>query len=276
MKTAILICSNRKLKLHPETEKIIIKNQIPTIFIKQNLPQQLQYSSYPFIHELFFDGHGVSKLKNEGIKFAASLGFTSLAFTDDDCVLDPKWFTQAKRTLLKSDIVFGQSRPFHPEQHPDQSCPSIFSKANHLPINYPTCHWLDIGYGNNMAFTLSVFNKLGYFKEWLGPGSPGQAAEDAEIILRCLSNKFPIAYNPKMLIYHNKWLDHQEEEQQNRIYAFGGIAAYSYNARESICYLKILIKIIFQEIRHSHYLLIINSLYLGLVHSFIIDPPTHR
>lgn len=92
----------------------------------------------------------------------------------------------------------------------------------------PCLHYQRIGFGNNMAIRASVLREIGRFKEWLGPGSIGGNAEDAEIALRMLVKGYKILYNPNMLVYHNKWLNNKEMKKQNLSYICGEMACYGY------------------------------------------------
>jgi hypothetical protein len=91
-------------------------------------------------------------------------------------------------------------------------------------------HYIYLGQGNNMSIRKSVILKVGNFEEWLGPGSLGiVGGEDSDIIFRILKNKLPLMTNPKMIIYHNKWLTSWQERSLQCAYTYGLMAFLGYH-----------------------------------------------
>ena len=157
-----------------------------------------------------------------------------IVFTDDDCIVDKHWLSQAFLTFKNKSIsaVFGKTLPYKKSKPPikDISCLCTFIKRKELTISSPCYHSDWIGYGNNMAIRKSIFNKIGLFKEWLGQGSIGVHGNDAEMIYRILYNGLSIRYNPKMVVKHNRWLTVEAHRRQNLFYDCGEMAAYGYYA----------------------------------------------
>lgn len=187
-----------------------------------------------FPHSIYLKQN--KKGKSKGLNLAIKHSHAAiLAFTDDDCILDKNWLTNILKTFEKHPhitAVFGKTLPYQPHLHPRQTCPCTFSYADdksHL-IAQPVKHWERIGFGNNMAWQKNFFDKYGLFKEWLGPGSFGSNAEDAEISLRALRNKEKIFYNPQVVTYHNKWLTKEELAKQFQSYKQGELFCYGYFA----------------------------------------------
>lgn len=177
-----------------------------------------------------------TKLSSRGKSNALNYGITQtrgdiLAFTDDDCIVDSSWLTTIERAFTQHTnvvAVFGRTLPYHPNQHKDHVCPCIFLNKDKKTITKPCLHYQHIGFGNNMAVRRTIFDQIGEFKEWLGPGSIGSNAEDAEFALRLLITKRKILYNPTGIVYHNKWLTPEEMAHQNFSYYCGEMACYSY------------------------------------------------
>lgn len=184
--------------------------------------------SYRYIHN---SKKGKSKALNVGISHARG---SILAFTDDDCIASNTWIHTIKnmfRTHEKISAIFGKTVPFEPNKHIHETCPSIFLKKKMSVITRPCIHYEQVGFGNNMAIRASVFQKVGKFSEWLGPGSIGSNAEDADIILRMLTRNYQILYCPRMLVSHNKWLNAHELYIQGLSYTCGELACYMYYQR---------------------------------------------
>ena len=172
------------------------------------------------------------KGKSKGINFALKIARGDIiAFTDDDCLVDSHWLRNIARSFTKNENVvgvFGKTNAHQPEKHSAQICPCTYDKGKQSVIKKAGPHWDEIGFGNNMAYRKTVFTELGGFKEWLGPGSIGSNAEDAEFSLRVLINNKILLYNPSMLVNHNRWLSLEEYNKQRLSYICGELACYNY------------------------------------------------
>lgn len=174
-------------------------------------------------------------VKNGGKSSALNFGIEKakgeiLAFTDDDCIVSNNWLKTINKIFFEnkqSAIIFGKSLPYKKKANKNLICPSVFSKNSKSVINKPVYHASNIGFGNNMAIR-NQNNKNLFFSNWLGPGSSAYAAEDAEIALRFLINKQIIVYDPKLLVFHNRWLTSKENYQQFLKYVCGEMACYGY------------------------------------------------
>jgi len=180
--------------------------------------------------------HLNSKGKSKSLNFAIKKAKGSLlAFTDDDCLVDKKWLENIQNTFKKNQdisLCFGKTLPHQPKKHKYEFCPCTFKKnPDKFSITSEPCkHWERVGFGNNMVIKKKVFKKVGLFKKWLGPGSVGSNAEDAELINRSLINKFRIGYEPSVVIFHNKWLNEHQLRKQEWSYVCGEIACYGWFA----------------------------------------------
>lgn len=195
---------------------------------------KIRYLSKEFLNFRLVESNVKGKSKGLNRAIALSRG-TLLAFTDDDCVPEVDWLKFVHKSFTDFPQiygVFGKTIPYQPEKHAMKFCPSTFecNKLNTHIITIPCRHWEHIGYGNNMAFRKSVFNELGGFKTWLGPGSIGSNAEDAEIALRCLLSGRVLLYNQKMIIAHDCWQDRWEMVMRTISYDCGTFACYGHLA----------------------------------------------
>jgi glycosyltransferase involved in cell wall biosynthesis len=173
--------------------------------------------------------------KNRGAGIAKNLAIKNahgsiLAFTDDDCIVTKNWLTNINEVFSNnSDIsgVFGKVSPYKSFSHENETCPSIVTKSGVNIVNKPCLHWKHLGFGNNMAFRKRDLTKVG-FKNWLGPGSIGKNADDAGTMLSMLIKHYKLMYNPKIKVWHNRWLNKTEFEKQKLSYEFGELACYGY------------------------------------------------
>lgn len=204
--------------------KIIVVDQSKDEKTKNQIkPLNTKKIDYFKLHKI-----GKSRALNLGIKKAQG---DILVFTDDDCLVNKDWLNKIYQSFNENEGitgVLGQTLPYRKELHKNEICPAIFLNNKKKIISKPSLHSKNIGFGNNMAFKKEVFIKIGGFKEWLGVGSIGLAGLDAEITLRTLIKHYKIMYNPKIKIYHNRWLTKNEFYKQCLSYTCGEVACYSY------------------------------------------------
>ncbi len=155
-----------------------------------------------YIHQ---ECKGLSVSRNTAIHMAE---YPLLAFTDDDCVPDQNWVSAINLAFSTSpfpDLVCGSVLPFGAAIDGKYS---ISPREQQIRADYHkrTIPWL-IGTGGNCAVRTDLFQRIGLFNERLGAGSPGRAAEDADIIYRSLLQGANIRIEPGAVIYH---------KQQNR------------------------------------------------------------
>ena len=156
-----------------------------------------------------------------------------LAFCDDDNVVDRFYIRNIKKFFTKNQDthgVFGSVLPYKPSLHPNLICPSIFYLKNERVVTSPTViHYEVLGVGGNMILRKSVFNKVGYFREWLGPGFLGmQGGEDSEFIYRMLTNGLGLKYSPTIVVYHDRWMTPIKEQLLATRYTLGLSCFYFY------------------------------------------------
>lgn len=151
---------------------------------------------------------GQARARNRGI--ACSTGDV-VAFTDDDCIVDPGWLSGIARELADQRVmaVTGVVCPIELET------PAQYRFEEHggfrrgyrrrvidgVRVDPSTSAGL-AGAGANMAFRRRVFDEIGLFSEWLGPGTPSRAADDNDILCRVLAAGYTIVYDPSQLVWH--------------------------------------------------------------------------
>ena len=140
---------------------------------------------------------GVSRGRNRGARAAEH---ELLAFTDDDCVPAPEWIGGLERGYDHGvDGVTGRVLPLAGDRGVAVS--SRTSTARRTFSGPGQTPW-DIGTGGNLSLRRSVFEAVGGFDEALGPGTPGRAAEDVDLLYRVASAGFAILYEPDAVVYH--------------------------------------------------------------------------
>lgn len=188
----------------------------------------------PKIKYFKLSSKGKSMSLNYGIRKAVG---SLIVFTDDDCIVDCKWLQNIHQKFNKyPDIhgLFGCTYPHLPGKHLRQVC-----AATYVPVKF-ILHKIDdisdisremipgIGLGNNMCIKKKIFSKIGYFKEWLGPGAIGQNGEESEYIFRMLANKLVLATDPEIVVFHNRWINGREARILESQYTHGFVSFASY------------------------------------------------
>ncbi|HEX8220664.1 MAG TPA: glycosyltransferase [Chloroflexia bacterium] len=165
---------------------------------------------------------GLAYNKNVAIKLAAG---PYLAFTDDDCVADPRWVLSLAQTFAGPDAPDGLSGRVLPlgEERPGLYAVSSRTSSRAVTYSGKAPPW-EVGTGGNMAVSLGWLRKVGGFDPRLGAGAPLKAGEDIDIIYRLLIAGARLRYEPAALIYHER------QTLQRRIatrYGYGmGIGAF--------------------------------------------------
>jgi glucosyl-dolichyl phosphate glucuronosyltransferase len=157
---------------------------------------------------LFEPRSGKSRALNAGVREARG---TTLAFIDDDVVVDPNWL-QNLTAPLRNGVCAGVAGRILPER--GFSPPRWILLADRdalapLAIFDPDREAgpLDTSpFGANMAFEKRVFEKHGGFRTDLGPepgrGTP-QKCEDSEFGQRLLAARESLRYEPTAIVYHS-------------------------------------------------------------------------
>jgi GT2 family glycosyltransferase len=169
---------------------------------------------------------GVSVGHNTGIKAAKS---DIIAITDDDCVVDRNWLTFLVQNFSDQCVmcVAGRTKSFETDEISslferqvsfdrgsekrefDKSSVSIRSfglsvirKAFSKRFLESTPAPWGVGYGNNIAYRKSVFEKIGFFDEKLGRGTKATGGDDTDLIYRVLKTGFKAIYEPRAFVWH--------------------------------------------------------------------------
>lgn len=254
--SVIITTCNRLDKLNKCVGLILENSTLPSeiIIIDQgdNRKTDIMIRAFhcPIIKYFKMGKKGLSAGRNLGIKKSKG---DIIVFTDDDCLVDKNWLKNINLSFQENKNlygIFGAVLPYKPQLNINRICPSIFLKTEEKIVDKPCYHSNNIGFGNNMAFRKEIFNKFGGFKKWLGIGSVGSSAEDAEFALRVLINKHKLLYNPNMIVYHNKWLTPKQMQKQQLSYTCGEMACYGYFAIQGHQFAK---PIVWNNIKDSYY-----------------------
>lgn len=239
MKNTISVCittKNRETQLKDCINSILNNTVLPDEIIIVNQGNRfsknfLDYKDTSIVWKVINQNKSnLSSGRNTAIKNSKS---EILCFTDDDCVVHKHWIKNIKKRFNSNQKIvgiFGEALPYKPKLNKYKVCPLVFKIKKYTEIRRPAYHAKRIGFGCNMAYKRSVFYEIGMFKEWLGLGSIGKSAEDAEFCLRSLIFGKSLAIDNEVKIFHNKWVNNTELANIDYIYTYGELVCYGYYA----------------------------------------------
>lgn len=144
-----------------------------------------------------------------------------IALTDDDCAVDPDWvraIVAAFGAEPRPDAVTGPILPLGP---PPAGAHAVSLRTGSEAVDHVgrVLPWL-AGSGANLAGRVGALRDAGGWDERLGTGTPGRAAEDADLNHRILRGGGRIRYAPDAIVRH-EWQDWDTRLDRRAGYAFG-------------------------------------------------------
>ena len=145
---------------------------------------------------------GKSAVLNQAIRRSTG---EVLAFLDDDVVVDSSWLEEIENFFQSNRAhCVGQGRiRTGLGDAPDPEIRRLLQRYRTIPeLEFSN----DIGdlhslNGANIAIRRTVFDRVGYFDERLGPGASG-TSEDVELAQRIRKADMKIAYMNRAIVYH--------------------------------------------------------------------------
>ncbi|HEX6105909.1 MAG TPA: glycosyltransferase [Gemmatimonadales bacterium] len=145
---------------------------------------------------------GLSASRNAALERAAQ---PVIAFTDDDCVPDPGWIATVHRVLTDDPGLAGVTGRVLPLGEERAGTYVVSPRTSTAGREYAgrAVPWT-VGTGGNFAARREWLERVGRFDERLGAGSPGRAAEDADLLYRLLRAGARLRYEPASVVYHER------------------------------------------------------------------------
>ncbi|HEV2977520.1 MAG TPA: glycosyltransferase family A protein [Casimicrobiaceae bacterium] len=183
------------------------------------------YLGCPRIRYHKASSRGLGKARNEGMTIASS---EWVAFTDDDCVVQPHWLCELQRACSvdsRISIVFGNVL----EGHHDRAAGFITSyvrKGSYVARSLAQKHHVE-GIGACMALRKSAWADLGGFDPLLGAGSRFHAAEELDFVMRALEAGHWVYETERAVVVHHGLRPHERKSALAHDYSFGIGAVYA-------------------------------------------------
>jgi GT2 family glycosyltransferase len=109
----------------------------------------------------------------------------AMATIGGDCIANPFWLKEMRRSLKEYDIVAGKTINIGYHAFEDLERVELFHQG--VDISYPSA---------SMAWKKEVFDKVVGFDPWF------VTAEDIDLNLRAVSEGFKFGHNPDAIVYH--------------------------------------------------------------------------
>jgi glycosyltransferase involved in cell wall biosynthesis len=138
-------------------------------------------AKHPFVR-LFEHGGTRAASRNRGV--AESKGDV-VAFIDGDCIANPFWLRELRRTLEGADVAAGKTIQIG--YWAFESLNRVELEHGGYDVTYPSC---------NLAYWKDVFHRSGGFDGWF------HTAEDIDLNYRAVDVGAKLAYNEDAIVYH--------------------------------------------------------------------------
>jgi glycosyltransferase involved in cell wall biosynthesis len=109
----------------------------------------------------------------------------AVATTGGDCIANPFWIKELRRSLLQHDIVAGRTINIGFHAWEDLERVELFHKG--FDVSFPSA---------SMAWRKEVLDDVGGFDPWF------VTAEDIDVNLRSVDRGYTMVYNPDAIVYH--------------------------------------------------------------------------
>lgn len=143
------------------------------------------------------DRPGLSRARNAGVRAARG---SLIAFTDDDCRVDPHWLARIEAAFVaepslhvltgRVELHDARDRPVGVRLQREAAALTSFRDVAALAI------------GCNMACRRAVFDGDAFFDVRLGAGTRIPSAEDWDFVYRALKAGRRVAFSPDVLVRH--------------------------------------------------------------------------
>ena len=194
--------------------EVIVVDQAPTAASRQVVREAAALR----VRQLEHPPRGVSSARNAALAVAAG---RVIAYTDDDCEPDGSWLQAIVGAFARPpapDAVTGRVLPLGPRP-PDGFAVSLRSSPVGVDYRGLVLPWR-AGTGGNLAIRVDVLRAVGGWDERFGPGSPGRAAEDIELLYRLLKGGSRVRYEPEAAVRH-RWQLRRERLASRWSYGYG-------------------------------------------------------
>jgi len=163
------------------------------------------------LKRVFEPQQGLSAARNAGLRAAVG---EFIAYTDDDCLVDPDWLARIAQAFANDPQLAGVGGRIElrdPRDIPTTTRPSptpaLISSGSQVFYSIAGC---------NMAFKREVFDAVGLFDPNFGAGTP-LPAEDSDFLYRAIKAGSKLMYLPDVVVRHDHGRREEWQAQELRV-----------------------------------------------------------
>ncbi|MCT2398394.1 glycosyltransferase family 2 protein [Novosphingobium mangrovi (ex Huang et al. 2023)] len=205
----------------------------PSILVVDNAPKtdatRQLVAQYPSVRYVVEPKPGLDHARNTALDQAEG---EIIAFTDDDAVPDPDWFSCLLRNFDDPLVMAAAGLTMALELESDAQV--AFQRLGGFGRGFqrviydavvvdPFDSW-KAGAGVNFAVRRAATDAVGRFDPALGAGTAAHAGDETDFFRRLLAAGYKIAYDPQALNWHRHRRSMEELEQQIYAYECGSFA----------------------------------------------------
>ena len=147
--------------------------------------------------------HILTKGRTKGLNYGIKISQGEIiAITDSDCQVAPDWLEKIIFVFNRYpdvDMVYGSLIPEIDSQN-RWFVPGVMLKDR--IFSGPRSKIFENGMGGNMAMRKRLFARIGYFDQFLGPGTLFCGGDDWDFSYRVLKNGFKVAHSSMVKVRH--------------------------------------------------------------------------
>ena len=254
-RVTVAVCTRAGASRLPECLEALVALDYPTdrleLLVVDNAPiddstQQLVSSGYPSIRYTAEPVPGLDRARNRAIREATG---EIIAFTDDDASPDAHWVDAITRIFTAEaevDAVTGLVVADEIDVSPQRLFEDYGGFGRGFDRQYFRVDTVTreraarrhggagrFGTGANMAFRMSVFDRIGLFDPALDVGTPTNGGGDLEMFFRVLKEGGTLVYEPAAIVRHRHRRSYEALRTQ---LANNGKGFYAYLVRSAQSY----------------------------------------
>lgn len=170
-----------------------------------------KFDGRPGVVRILDKGTGLSRARNIGTAAAEAAGFSFVAYTDDDCTVDPGWLAGLDSAFKKASdvaLVFGTTKAAGHDRK-QGTIPSYMVSKSAIHRGLASKPLIE-GMGACMSVRVPAWKQIGGFDDHLGAGTPLASAEENDLSIRLLRAGFAVAETPLAEVIHHGFRNRSE------------------------------------------------------------------
>jgi GT2 family glycosyltransferase len=170
-----------------------------------------EFDERPGVVRIHDKATGLARARNIGTAAAEAAGASVVAYTDDDCTVDPAWLAGLDSEFASASdvaLVFGTTKAFEHDRQ-QGTIPAYRVQKNSIHRGLASKPHIE-GMGACMAVGVDAWKQIGGFDEYLGAGTSLASAEENDLSIRLLKAGYAVAETPLASVMHHGFRNRSE------------------------------------------------------------------